>query len=426
LPESDVAKYNVAKTGPARFQYVKWSSILDDTAFHDALAKDTVVLKDGKEAFVEELQQIAKKRQVEQPRLDQFFVPVQKPLAPSASTEPNNPDKNLNRTYKDAAMEGLETLATLVVARDIKLSITPSPLGLVEDPWKLVLIFASIPKVILIALIEDTLPKDRRYDDVVKDEMRKLLRLSEARPGIYVVWVVDRDSLSPSPNVLWKAIGLVKLYCTDKQLSVEEAKIIHLMDFSVDRKQKPWTRQDLHMTFHRYWLNIGKVDIPQSRKIEDRIQCIMTFCMHLDEKLKAICDTDPSAADNPIDFYLSYAGYSQNCAQRTRNHEIGLSKAYILGLLMGALRVIDGDNYRLDSSVVMLAWQQGQGSLAEAAIARLTNSYYFEGTGFNVYPAGWVKPDLDYTEEEWTRWSDHAYDECLEVQGWGDWSPYSS
>jgi len=42
----------------------------------------------------------------------------------------------------------------------------------------------------------------------------------------------------------------------------------------------------------------------------------MRFREHLDVKLRAICDTDPSAADCSIDFYLSYVGHSQAWIER--------------------------------------------------------------------------------------------------------------
>lgn len=127
--------------------------------------------------------------------------PIPNPLAP---TELGDPAKSHEQSYKDASMEGLEALTTLVIARDIQLNMHASPLSLpgnsADKAWKVVSIVASIPKAVLVSLIEGTLPKDRRCDDAVENEVRKLLLLSEVRPGIYVVWVVDRENLSPSPN----------------------------------------------------------------------------------------------------------------------------------------------------------------------------------------------------------------------------------
>ncbi len=132
--------------------------------------------------------------------------------------------------------------------------------------------------------------------------------------------------------------------------------------------------------------------------------------------MKAICAEKPSAADQPIDFSLTYAGVSMDCERRFgehdrhRRHDHG---SYVPGILSSALEIKYPGRFHLDCSVIMLPWYSGQSRVAEAVTARLTESHVWEGSGFNVAPAGGcnLSGEASISDEIWKGFFKEAYTE---------------
>ena len=116
-------------------------------------------------------------------------------------------------------------------------------------------VYASMEKEVLISLVAGTLPRDKLHTPAVKRTVNDALELSNSRPSVYNIAIVDVHTMCPpSPAVLRKVIQLALLYCrTDRleELTGEYRKTIFEMDQVM---QVTWSLDDLKTKYLRSFL----------------------------------------------------------------------------------------------------------------------------------------------------------------------------
>ncbi|CAI6339796.1 unnamed protein product [Periconia digitata] len=250
-------------------------------------------------------------------------------------------------------------------------------------------ILASIPSILLDALIDDTLSDKMHSQDARHGDLHHLLDAEEPwclraqadfAPVIYCRMLVDKSGASPSAQELRVVICRLRQYVSGDQLY--DRQNLDIDNASRKRSTAACIRQGFH--FH---LN-GK---------RERISQIYTFCHALETHLDQYYPAGSVQARFPIKEKFKYFGFSANQKDRSKAHDQGNTN--FISSLVGDIckmearkadRLGQETAFKFEISTYIIAHLKSEleCALAEELLTRICNGYYSTGVGFNIAAAG--------------------------------------
>ncbi|PVH95393.1 hypothetical protein DM02DRAFT_660195 [Periconia macrospinosa] len=243
----------------------------------------------------------------------------------------------------------------------------------------------SIPRCLLVALLDDTLSNSERADDVhryFESSHPWYKRQSEEfAPLIYCRMFVDASGNSPSAGQLRDIILCMRQYVSgDPSFDEQNAEIDNLSRSNTSQEE---IRRGLH-----HHLNEKK----------QRVLEVHTFCHALETYLDEKYPTSQNQ-DSPIAAKLKYIGFSAGPPEGQRAHDRGDTN-FLAALFNDIGRYLfqepskEGHSsikvptFSFSQYIVAYLVDEVECHLGEEIFARACNAYYTSGLGFNIAPAG--------------------------------------
>lgn len=208
-------------------------------------------------------------------------------------------------------------------------------------------------------------------DESLSDSLRTLKENTANTPCIYVRGLVNREGLAPSALEWDPVLSTLLDYVSGEDHTHDTVCKIDSQfrgsETSVERSREGF----------RSYINGKKV----------RVQQVITFCLALRTRLRAI---KPEDRHLPMKKPHYYVRYTSDFSSREKAHIEG-STSWLQHLVRSAF-AIHHEGFNFKQTPVVFMWRADQVKVAEILVTTITDSKYQTGGGFCVCPAGISTP----------------------------------